>query len=258
MADGILLIERVESATVETSAGIGANLCVAAGAAAGGCKVGTAATHFYGVTTEAYSLGDVASIATKGVLEMVAGAAIPRLTSSRPTPVYMAASGKVTVLPEAAGTYYRVGFMHNSSAAAGTDGDIVSVELDPDIQVVPSSGYVEYGQLAKGPLATVSAGATSSVYIATVPTGRAWTLTGVQGYNGAVGAAGGTLDVKVDGTSILAAPVALTSSTVTSITSFDTALVPAGGVITLDWVGGASTGTIAAPEATVLFTDAAA
>jgi hypothetical protein len=258
MADGILLIERVETSTIETAGGIAANLCVTAGAAAGACKVGTAALHFYGVTTEAYALNDSASIATKGVLEIVAGGVIPRLTSSKPTPVYMAASGKVTALPVAAGTYYRVGYMHNSSAAAGADGDIVSIEINPGVEVVPSSAYTEFGQLSKGPLANVAAGATVSAFIAKVPAGRAFTLSQVQAYNGTIGAAGATVDVHVDGASVLAAPVALTSSTVTAITAFATPIVAAGSVITLVFVGGAATGTIAAPEMTVFFTDAAA
>jgi len=259
MADGILLIERVETTTIETAGGIAANLCVAAGTAAGGAKIGTAALHFYGVTQEAVTAtNDPCSVATKGVLECTAAGVIPRLTNSKPTAVYMAASGKVQTLPVAAATYYRVGYMHNSSAAAGADGDIVSIEINPGVEVVPSSAYVEFGQLSKGPLANVAAGATASAFIAKVPAGRAFTVTQVQVYNGAIGAAGGTVDLKVDGASVLAAPVALTTSTVTAITVIATPLVAAGSVITLAFVGGADTGTIAEPEMTVFFNDAAA
>ncbi len=259
MADGIQLTERVESALCETTNGIAAFLAVAAGATAGGIVIGTAAKGNVGVTTEAVTATNApVNIQSRGIAKVRAAGVIPRLTSNSRTQVVAAASGLVQTLPGTPGTYYRVGWMHHTSAPAATSGDIVSVELDPGVVVVPTSGYVELAELAKGPLANVSAGATSTVFIAKVPTGRAFTLTQVQGYNGTIGAAGGTLDVLVDGVTVLSAPVALTSSTVTAISSFVTPLVAAGSVITLAWVGGAATGTIAAPEATVFYNDAAA
>ena len=132
----------VETVVIDTTGGVAYGYCVKQAATAGHVAVGDATHAFAGVcrATQATTGGNV-DIGTDGVLPMRAHEAIGRLTSGNPTAVYMAASGRVMLLPGTAGTYYRVGFVHVSSADAAAQDDILYVQIAPDIVVVPSSAF---------------------------------------------------------------------------------------------------------------------
>lgn len=140
MPDGNSLPTLTQAYIIKTSGGLAKNLAATWGAAQGECLIGAADRMFLGVAQETVTAANKGiALVTEGEAKFVATDAINRLTSSLPTVVVMADSGKVKALPASAGTYYRVGYMANDSADAGADGDLVTVHIDRGIEVVAGS-----------------------------------------------------------------------------------------------------------------------
>ncbi len=130
MAAGTARYEGIRCATAHDTGGIGKYLAVKAGAVADEVALAGANARILGVTIEAVTATDAPiQYCYRGVVPWTASGAINRLTSSVPTRIVSAASGKCQALPTSADTYWVVGEMDNSSADATTDGDIVHVKL---------------------------------------------------------------------------------------------------------------------------------
>lgn len=109
-------------------------LLVRKGTAADQILVGTAANKPLGVVDDVGAIGDRVHVRLFGVRNeteiMIAGGEI-----GVDVDVYAAADGKVTVLPVAAGTYWKVG---RSLTAAGADGDEIEIIPVEPVETVVS------------------------------------------------------------------------------------------------------------------------
>lgn len=237
----------VETVVIDTTGGVAYGYCVKQAATAGHVAVGDATHAFAGVcrATQATTGGNV-DIGTDGVLPMRAHEAIGRLTSGNPTAVYMAASGRVMLLPGTAGTYYRVGFVHVSSADAAAQDDILYVQIAPDIVVVPSSAFAGIDCIHFDLPADLADGASKEVFLFEVPTGLVFTINRFDIWNTDVGT-GATVDPEISGTDIMASPQALTDNAQTEIlaAALTDATVAAGENLSLEFATAATTGALA-------------
>lgn len=257
MAGGKVRPEGMEACRIETAAGIEKYDAVKAGAAVDGVLLGDATHAFYGVCDKTQlTQNGVTTIQTDGVAQFRAHEAIGRLTGGNPTAVYMAAAGRVMLLPAAAGTYYRVGFMHISSPDAAAQDDLVTVTIDRATVVVPSAAFAGYSTIPFVLPADLADSAAYEAFLLLVPAGLVFTIARLDIWN--TNAVLATVDPEIDGTDILASPQALGDGVVTSITSFTDATVAAGEVLSLEFVTGASTGALDGCQGVVVGTFSAA
>ena len=123
---GVARHEEIRTSKITDAAGCAKHLCVGPGTNQSEIAKSGAAERILGVTIEAVSTQyRDQQYCCDGVVAMVAGAAINRLTDDFPTLLVTDASARVVALSAVAGTYWVVGEMDNSSAAAAAAGDIV-------------------------------------------------------------------------------------------------------------------------------------
>lgn len=250
MANGALHRALTRPFKLETSAGLPAYRCAAIGSARNSCVIGTASLPFLGVNgPQPGAENDDVSLTMAGVGRFAAHGAIAVKTGSNPTRLVMAAAGRVDKLPTAPGTYYQVGWVDPSSPAAAAQDDGLWAVIDPREVVIPAL------PVHQGPFADMGAEASKTLWFGVVPTGRVWTLDRVLVNNGTATLA--TVDVQIDGTTNLSAPVDLTTSTVTEVlgTAMLSQTVAAGEALTVDLATGAATGDLDAPEVLLLYSD---
>lgn len=196
------------------------------------------------------------------VLPVVTGAAVGRLTGGKPTPVVPTAGGKFIPLPSTPGTYEVFGDVDVSSPASTLDGDVVWVKVrrrQVSVGADETPGTDELLLSSGGPGSDIGAGATSTKPAYICPTGIAATLVRLTLDAGT--AAGATVDLKVDGTSIVTdGPKAVVSGGLTIIEAdeLDSAAVAAGEQVDVVIVTAASTGDCDAPHWFLKLAEAAA
>jgi len=207
-----------------------------------------------GVLAEAI---DAVSVARQvRIIEAIPGAVLPclaagdisRQTSSLPTRVVAAASGKVQALPTTVGTHYVLGQMDIDTPASTTDagGDIVHVLVQPETVEIPSDRVVMH----VGPLADQGTNATVTVKLGCAATGRQRVPLRLQVLSGTT--ADATAQLKFAGTGACAA-FALDGDAET--TTFSDTSAAAGQAITVDLVTAASTGDLDAAVVIFEFAD---
>lgn len=141
MAYGVPRWEEIRSGKNTGASGTGKNLCVKAGTNQGEIATGSDNARILGVTIEEMTTQNrMQEYCCDGVVAVEAHAAINRLTSSAPTRLVAAASGRVKALPSEAATYWVIGEMDNMSAAAAAQGDIVHMLLYEEAQSVTVTG----------------------------------------------------------------------------------------------------------------------
>lgn len=123
---GVARHEEIRTGYNTGASGTAKYLCVSAGTNQSEIVTSGAAERILGVTIEEMTTQNRdQQYCCDGVVAVLAGAAINRLTDGFNTMLVTDASGRVIALSAVAGTYWVVGEMDNSSAAAGAANDIV-------------------------------------------------------------------------------------------------------------------------------------
>jgi len=138
---GVPRHEEIRVGQITTAGGCDKYLCVGPGTNQQQTVKSGANERILGVTIE-----DVSTVnrwqqyCCDGVVAVIAGAAINRLTDGFNTQLVTTTLGRVVALSDEAGTYWVVGEMDNSSAAAAAAGDIVHMLLYEEAEAVTVAG----------------------------------------------------------------------------------------------------------------------